>query len=109
MSKLQGFAEPGRLGRHADNSSPADLLASHQFSEVRPFFCQVEAVETIIWLTKGRPTPPAIQKILTRMSPLAMRFRTELFRLAAEMATKPARRQSRRCLLPGRPRMRFAR
>ena len=25
----------------------------HQFSDIRPFFCQVEAVETAIWLTEG--------------------------------------------------------
>jgi type III restriction enzyme len=28
----------------------------HQFSDIRPFFCQVEAVETLIWLTEVRPT-----------------------------------------------------
>ncbi len=28
---------------------------SHPFSNVRPFFCQVEAVETAIWLTEVAP------------------------------------------------------
>ena len=27
----------------------------HQFGEIRPFFCQVEAVETAIWLTEVAP------------------------------------------------------
>ena len=27
----------------------------HRFSGIRPFFCQVEAVETIIWLTEVAP------------------------------------------------------
>jgi type III restriction enzyme len=27
----------------------------HKFSDVRPFFCQVEAVETAIWLTEVAP------------------------------------------------------
>ena len=27
----------------------------HKFSGVRPFFCQVEAVETAIWLTEVAP------------------------------------------------------
>ena len=27
----------------------------HQFSDIRPFFCQVEAVETVIWLTEVAP------------------------------------------------------
>ena len=26
-----------------------------QFSDIRPFFCQVEAAETIIWLTEVAP------------------------------------------------------
>ena len=28
---------------------------SHKFSSVRPFFCQVEAAETAIWLTEVAP------------------------------------------------------
>ena len=28
----------------------------HEFSDIRPFFCQVEAVETLIWLTEVAPT-----------------------------------------------------
>ncbi|MCY4293018.1 MAG: DEAD/DEAH box helicase family protein [Roseovarius sp.] len=28
----------------------------HRFNEIRPFFCQVEAVETAIWLTEVAPT-----------------------------------------------------
>ena len=28
----------------------------HRFSSFRPFFCQVEAVETVIWLTEVAPT-----------------------------------------------------
>ena len=31
----------------------------HQFSDIRPFFCQVEAVETVIWLTEVAPAPDA--------------------------------------------------
>ena len=27
----------------------------HQFGDIRPFFCQVEAVETVIWLTEVAP------------------------------------------------------
>jgi len=27
----------------------------HRFEDVRPFFCQVEAVETIVWLTEVAP------------------------------------------------------
>jgi type III restriction enzyme len=27
----------------------------HEFSAIRPFFCQIEAVETAIWLTEVAP------------------------------------------------------
>ena len=27
----------------------------HRFSDIRPFFCQVEAIETLIWLTEVAP------------------------------------------------------
>jgi hypothetical protein len=30
----------------------------HKFSNARPFFCQVEAVETAIWLTRAPQPPP---------------------------------------------------
>ena len=29
----------------------------HRFADIRPFFCQVEAVETLIWLTEVAPQP----------------------------------------------------
>lgn len=32
-----------------------DHWRSHPFSNIRPFFCQVEAVETAIWLTEVAP------------------------------------------------------
>ena len=35
--------ETARLLRH---------WRSHRFSSIRPFFCQIEAVETVIWLTE---------------------------------------------------------
>ena len=39
--------ETARLLRH---------WRSHRFGDIRPFFCQVEAVETAIWLTEVAPT-----------------------------------------------------
>ena len=36
----------------------------HQFSDVRPFFCQIEAVETAIWLTEVAPNTASGKQIL---------------------------------------------
>ena len=47
--------EPDRLVGHARDCPAAPALANHAFSGIRPFFCQVEAVETAIWLTEVAP------------------------------------------------------
>src|ERR1035438_3944120 len=39
----------------------------HQFSGIRPFFCQVEAVETLIWLTEVAPSDPKAKLILEHL------------------------------------------
>jgi type III restriction enzyme len=40
----------------------------YQFQGVRPFFCQVEAVETVIWLTEVAPKRgPAVAKFWTHI------------------------------------------
>ena len=40
----------------------------HNFSGVRPFFCQVEAVETAIWLTEVAPQSKAGKRILDHLA-----------------------------------------
>ena len=41
----------------------------HKFSGVRPFFCQVEAVETAIWLTEVAPHIAAAASACSITSP----------------------------------------
>ena len=43
----------------------------HEFQGVRPFFCQVEAVETIIWLTEVAPRRRSVPTIPRRISKAA--------------------------------------
>ena len=60
---------------------------SHKFQSIRPFFCQVEAVETIIWLTevaKGRKQYASIWDHILGANEDA---NPELLRLAMKMAT----------------------
>jgi type III restriction enzyme len=61
---------------------------SHQFNEIRPFFCQVEAVETAIWLTEVAPklgTRGA--KFWTHIKGANEQANPELMRLALKLAT----------------------
>ncbi len=46
QSSWQVTAETGRLLYH---------WRHHAFSDIRPFFCQIEAIETAIWLTEVAP------------------------------------------------------
>jgi len=60
---------------------------SHQFSGIKPFFCQVEAAETIIWLTEVAPKFPRYRPIRTHLENGNAASNPELFRVAMKMAT----------------------
>ena len=61
---------------------------SHKFSGVRPFFCQVEAVETVIWLTEVAPQVGKTGKrFLEHLANANNEANPELSRLALKLAT----------------------
>ena len=60
----------------------------HAFSGFRPFFCQVEAVETAIWLTEVAPHAGAAGKrILDHITNANKEANPELLRIALKLAT----------------------
>ena len=59
----------------------------HQFSGIRPFFCQVEAVETAIWLTEVAPHFKHGKRILEHLAAASRDANPELLRLALKLAT----------------------
>ncbi len=59
----------------------------HNFASVRPFFCQVEAVETAIWLTEVAPHSKAGKRILDHLDAANRDANPELSRLALKLAT----------------------
>jgi type III restriction enzyme len=60
----------------------------HPFSSTRPFFCQIEAVETLIWLTEVAPkSGKREQELLERIAAANQEANPELYRLALKMAT----------------------
>jgi hypothetical protein len=59
----------------------------HEFAGVRPFFCQVEAVETAIWLTEVAPQSKSGKQILDNLAAANNDANPELFRLALKLAT----------------------
>ncbi len=59
----------------------------HPFSGIRPFFCQVEAVETAIWLTEVAPHFKYGKRILEELAAASREANPELLRLALKLAT----------------------
>jgi type III restriction enzyme len=59
----------------------------HTFSSVRPFFCQVEAVETAIWLTEVAPQTKNGRRLLDYLAAANRDANPELVRLALKLAT----------------------
>ena len=61
----------------------------YDFSDIRPFFCQVEAVETVIWLTEVAPQSGRrdVRAILERLDAANEQANPDLARLALKLAT----------------------
>jgi type III restriction enzyme len=57
------------------------------FNGVRPFFCQVEAAETAIWLSEVAPQDPRARDVLDRLKNANHEANPELFRIALKLAT----------------------
>ena len=60
---------------------------SYQFQGVRPFFCQIEAVETVIWLTEVARNKKQYSHIWEHVLGANEQANPELVRLAMKMAT----------------------
>jgi type III restriction enzyme len=60
----------------------------HQFQNQRPFFCQIEAVETAIWLTEVAPKMGATgKKFRDHLAGANAMSNPDLFRIALKLAT----------------------
>lgn len=59
----------------------------HDSGGVRPFFCQIEAVETAIWLTEVAPNTRQGKRLLDHLAAANKDANPELMRLALKLAT----------------------
>lgn len=64
-----------------------DHWRNHNFASIRPFFCQIEAVETIIWLTEVARGQRQYKRIWDHLEDGNAEANPALFRLAMKMAT----------------------
>jgi type III restriction enzyme len=78
-SQWQVTPETARLLQH---------WRGHDFNSVRPFFCQIEAVETAIWLTEVAPQAGKVGRdLLDHLTNANHDANPELMRLALKLAT----------------------
>ena len=60
----------------------------HEFGTIRPFFCQIEAVETAIWLTEVAPQAGKVgESFIAHLADANNEANPELMRLALKLAT----------------------
>ncbi len=93
ISVVRGFVDQWRsapAGQWHVTPETARLLSHwrhHQFEGVRPFFCQVEAVETAIWLTEVAPHHKPAKHVLEHLAAANLAANPDLSRLALKLAT----------------------
>lgn len=93
INEIRGYVERWRSLKPSEwNVTPAtarllEHWRHHNFTGVRPFFCQVEAVETAIWLTEVAPNTAAGKKVLQNLADANNAANPDLFRFALKLAT----------------------
>src|SRR6266852_1199150 len=93
INEVRGYVDAWRLlspSQWQVTPETARLLQhwrQHQFSGVRPFFCQVEAAETAIWLTEVAPQSNRGKRVLDHLAAANKDANPELMRLALKLAT----------------------
>ena len=95
INEIRGYVETWRALPNPDQwlvtPETARLLQHwrhHEFEGLRPFFCQVEAVETIIWLTEVAPKMGArYAKFWEHIRGANEQSNPELVRVAMKLAT----------------------
>ena len=79
--------DPAKWGVTSVTQRLLEHWRHHKFNGPQPFFCQVEAVETIIWLTEVAPKRGTGKSFIERLAAANEEANPALFRLAMKMAT----------------------
>jgi type III restriction enzyme len=88
VDKWRGAPNPNDWQVTPETARLLQHWRQHQFSTFRPFFCQIEAVETAIWLTEVAPKAgKAGERFLTHLANANHEANPELMRLALKLAT----------------------
>ncbi|MEZ4731621.1 MAG: DEAD/DEAH box helicase family protein [Caldilineaceae bacterium] len=87
IDRWRAIPNPSHWGVTPETARLLHHWRHHEFSSVRPFFCQVEAVETVIWLTEVAPNVREGAGVLEHLKNANHEANPELLRLAIKLAT----------------------
>lgn len=95
INEIRGYVEtwrnlpnPDQWGVTPETARLLQHWRHHQFQGVRPFFCQIEAVETAIWLAEIASKPNSrYGKFLDHLKRANAQANPELMRIALKLAT----------------------
>ncbi len=88
VSKWRELPNPNDWGVTPETVRLLQHWRHHRFSSIRPFFCQVEAIETAIWLTEVAPNAGKVGKgLIEHLNNANNEANPELFRIALKLAT----------------------
>ncbi|HYS90758.1 MAG TPA: DEAD/DEAH box helicase family protein [Bradyrhizobium sp.] len=87
MESWRSLPNPNQWQVTPETASLLRHWRHHEFSEVRPFFCQVEAVETAIWLIEVAAQSKHGKRVLDHVAAANEDANPELLRLALKLAT----------------------
>lgn len=88
IDKWRNIPDKNKWGVTPETAKLLDYWRNHEFNDIRPFFCQIEAVETTIWLTEVAPTAGKTGSgFINHLKDANNEANPELFRLALKLAT----------------------
>jgi type III restriction enzyme len=87
LATWRALPNPGDWGVTPSTARLLSHWRNYQFDSIRPFFCQVEAAETIIWLSEVARGRRQYAHIWSHLQAANSDANPELFRLAMKMAT----------------------
>ncbi|MBH46600.1 MAG: restriction endonuclease [Halobacteriovorax sp.] len=88
IDKWREISDPNKWKVTPETARLLQHWRHHNFQSIRPFFCQVEAVETAIWLTEVAPTlGKKGQSFLDHLERANLDANPEIMRLALKLAT----------------------
>ena len=88
VDRWRELPDPGSWQVTPETARLLQHWRSHRFGDIRPFFCQVEAVETAIWLTEFAPQRGREERqVLEHLDQASQEANPGLARLALKLVT----------------------